>query len=88
MDAQFGRGFLAGVLQELRRLEAPPPVSLLKHSPTGPPTKDWLYRIFSISGLMRAGVAAGAKRATTLPVRSTRNLVKFHLIFLVPSRPG
>jgi len=28
-DAQFGRGFLAGVLQELRRLEAPRPAPLL-----------------------------------------------------------
>ena len=27
-----------------------------------------------------SGVLAGSKRATTLPLRSTRNLVKFHLI--------
>jgi len=32
-DAQFGRSFLADVLQELRRLEAPRPAPLLKHSP-------------------------------------------------------
>ena len=31
-------------------------------------------------------VAVGAKRATTLPERSTRNLVKFHLMD-EPSRP-
>src|SRR3954463_10934240 len=27
-----------------------------------------------------SGVVAGSKRETTLPLRSTRNLVKFHLI--------
>src|SRR5215212_1226162 len=34
----------------------------------------------SISFLRRSGVTVGACRATTLPDRSTRNLVKFHLI--------
>src|SRR6202035_6201057 len=34
----------------------------------------------SISLFRLSGVAVGAWRATTLPERSTRNLVKFHLI--------
>src|ERR1019366_5564645 len=39
-------------------------------------------RVFSIAALTsgESGVTAGSKRATTLPSRSTRNLVKFHLI--------
>src|SRR5258708_605044 len=40
----------------------------------------------SISLTSPSGLAVGACRATTLPARSTRNLVKFHLID-VPSRP-
>ena len=38
--------------------------------------------VFSIAALTsgESGVTAGSKRATTLPSRSTRNLVKFHLI--------
>src|SRR6516165_7968034 len=40
----------------------------------------------SMSCLIPCGVAVGAKRATTLPDRSTRNLVKFHLMD-EPSRP-
>src|SRR6202011_1449128 len=40
----------------------------------------------SISLFSASGVVVGACRATTLPVRSTRNLVKFHLIE-EPSRP-
>src|SRR4029077_10473970 len=34
----------------------------------------------SISFFNACGVVVGACRATTLPLRSTRNLVKFHLI--------
>src|ERR1035438_7355591 len=41
---------------------------------------------FSICGSMAVGGVVGAKRSTTLPFLSTRNLVKFHLI-LSPSRP-
>src|SRR4051794_32415958 len=40
----------------------------------------------SISFFSPSGLAVGACRATTLPERSTRNLVKFHLIE-GPSRP-
>src|SRR5262249_11543615 len=40
----------------------------------------------SISFFNPCGAAVGAWRATTLPERSTRNLVKFHLID-EPSRP-
>src|ERR1700733_4804983 len=40
----------------------------------------------SISFLRDSGVAVGACRATTFPERSTRNLVKFHLIE-APSSP-
>src|SRR5579872_1789469 len=40
----------------------------------------------SISCLSAAGVVVGAWRPTTLPERSTRNLVKFHLIE-EPSNP-
>src|SRR5882672_9055054 len=40
----------------------------------------------SISLVSPSGLAVGACRATTLPARSTRNLVKFHLIE-APSRP-
>src|SRR6478672_6366131 len=41
----------------------------------------------SISLASPSGVAVGAWRATTLPERSTRNLVKFHLMD-GPSRPA
>src|SRR6202171_5561719 len=41
----------------------------------------------SISFVSPSGFAVGACRATTLPERSTRNLVKFHLID-GPSRPA
>src|ERR1700733_3765687 len=40
----------------------------------------------SISRVRLSGLAVGACRATTLPERSTRNLVKFHLIE-GPSKP-
>src|SRR5690349_18488750 len=40
----------------------------------------------SMSFFNPCGVAVGAWRATTLPARSTRNLVKFHLMD-EPSRP-
>src|SRR5262245_33584638 len=40
----------------------------------------------SISSRNPSGLAVGASRATTLPARSTTNLVKFHLID-GPSRP-
>src|SRR5579863_3626895 len=40
----------------------------------------------SISLVRASGLVVGACRATTLPARSTRNLVKFHLID-APSRP-
>src|SRR5450432_660367 len=40
----------------------------------------------SISLASPSGLAVGACRATTLPARSTRNLVKFHLID-EPSKP-
>src|SRR5260221_13071420 len=47
----------------------------------------FLQSTASISFLMPSGVAVGAYRPTTLPDRSTRNLVKFHLID-DPSRPA
>ena len=40
----------------------------------------------SISAAMSSGLSPGAKRLTTLPSRSTRNLVKFHLM-APPNRP-
>src|ERR1700753_2653302 len=40
----------------------------------------------SISFVIPSGLAVGACRATTFPERSTRNLVKFHLID-APSSP-
>src|SRR5205085_9591851 len=46
------------------------------------------HSVFSMSPAIDSGVSFGAKRATTLPPRSTRNLVKFHLIASVPSNPG
>ena len=41
-----------------------------------------------MAGAIDSGVAFGAERSTTLPLRSTRNVVKFHLMAFVPSRPG
>src|SRR5690606_6041906 len=41
----------------------------------------------SISPAICSGVVVGAKRLT-LPLASTRNLVKFHFTPLLPSRPG
>jgi len=40
------------------------------------------FNCFSIAPVtsFESGVTAGSKRCTTLPSRSTRNLVKFHLI--------
>src|SRR5206468_6187130 len=46
------------------------------------------HSAFSISAVIDSGVSFGAKRAMTLPPRSMRNLVKFHLIASVPSNPG
>ena len=46
------------------------------------------YNSFLISSSIFSGVSVGAKRLITLPLRSTRNLVKFHLIALMPSAPG
>ncbi len=42
---------------------------------------------FAISGISFAGSAVGGKRLTALPFLSTRNLVKFHLIFSDPIKP-
>ena len=42
----------------------------------------------SISGRIASGFALGANRAETVPSRPIRNLVKFHLIASLPSRPG
>ena len=36
---------------------------------------------------MSSGLVVGANRFTTTPSRLTRNLVKFHLMFLVPRKP-
>ncbi len=44
------------------------------------------YNTFSISFSKSCGFVVGAKRSTTLPLRSTKNLVKFHLIAF-PSIP-
>ena len=43
---------------------------------------------FATAGSIFSGVSDGAYRATTSPRPFTRNLVKFHLIASVPSRPG
>src|SRR5262249_52282186 len=43
------------------------------------------FSIASVTSL-ESGVTAGSNRCTTLPLRSTRNLVKFHLIS--PDRPA
>jgi hypothetical protein len=45
------------------------------------------YNSFSIAGRRLGGVVFGAKRATALPARSIRNLVKFHLMVLPPNSP-
>jgi hypothetical protein len=37
---------------------------------------------------MSLGTVVGSKRSITCPSRPIRNLVKFHLIDVVPSRPG
>lgn len=42
----------------------------------------------SISLLSSSGLVVGAKRLTTLPSSPIRNLVKFHLMPWLPSRPG
>src|SRR5579863_4884852 len=46
-----------------------------------------LFKRVSIRAARSPGLVAGAKRPTTLPLLSTRNFVKFHLIRCVPSRP-
>ena len=51
----------------------------------------WTVRYFSCFSIAavtscESGVTAGSKRCTTLPSRSTKNLVKFHLIS--PVMPG
>src|SRR3984893_11163811 len=46
----------------------------------------FIHNSASISFLSPSGAVVGAWRATTLPERSTRNLVKFHLID-APSTP-
>ena len=55
------------------------PVSDYDTAPTG---EVYLPNSFSIAPTtsFESGVTAGSKRCTTLPLRSTRNLVKFHLI--------
>jgi hypothetical protein len=42
---------------------------------------------FSITFRRASGFVVGANRVTTSPWRSTRNLVKFHLMLSLPSRP-
>jgi len=44
-------------------------------------------RSASIFILIASGFVVGVKRPTTLPCRSTRNLVKFHLIERLPGTP-
>jgi hypothetical protein len=50
--------------------------------------ENYYFNCFSIAAItsFESGVTAGSKRCTTLPLRSTRNLVKFHLIS--PVMPG
>jgi hypothetical protein len=44
--------------------------------------KHYCFNCFSIAATtsFESGVTSGSKRCTTFPLRSTRNLVKFHLI--------
>lgn len=42
---------------------------------------------FSMAALMDSGLSVGLNRAMTLPCLSTRNLVKFHLMLVVPRMP-
>src|SRR5208282_1681950 len=53
----------------------------------GHPFSRRYYRSFSIAGPMDFGSVLEEKRLTTEPWRSTRNLVKFHWIRLIPRRP-
>ena len=64
--------------------------SMLRQLAAGNQSRRAVYgfNCFSIAEItsFESGVTAGSKRCTTLPLRSTRNLVKFHL--MSPAIPG
>ncbi len=62
--------------------------ALIDEAGEGDRLNRFRYRNFRIGASSSSGLVCGAQRPTTSPLRSTRNLVKFHLIASVPSSPA
>ena len=87
-NGRYGQGGLIRERFAPRLLEADPNKLLNESGDNLDPDKVWstLMGNEKPGGHGERSVAVGACRATTLPERSTRNLVKFHLID-EPSNP-